>query len=329
MTSILTNTSAMAALQSLRMVNSKMDDTQNRISTGLKVSSASDSPAYWSIATTMRSDSSMLSTVSDALGLGAAMTDTAYQGMNSAIDLVTQIKSKLTTAKEPGVDKLKINAEITSLKNQLKTTAAASSFNNQNWLYNSSSTAPASKDLVGSVNRDPTGTISLGIISVNTADTTLVDTNTASRGQLTKSIQVTVPVSASSTTTTTAVYFLINANSTTAAAAIGGQTANEITLSSTSSDFDITAMINTVDKVLSSLTDAATPLGTANAGLSNQNDFIKNMKASIAKGIGSIVDADMNEESSKLKALQTQQQLGIQALSIANSNSANVIALFR
>ncbi|WP_313611017.1 flagellin, partial [Rhizobium sp.] len=50
---------------------------------------------------------------------------------------------------------------------------------------------------------------------------------------------------------------------------------------------------------------------------------------SIDSGIGRLVDADMNEESTKLKALQTQQQLAIQSLSIANSDSQNILSLFR
>ncbi len=72
MTSIHTNIAAMAALQSLSQTNKTMESTQNRISTGFKVAAASDNAAYWSIATTMRSDNGALSTVHDALGLGAA-----------------------------------------------------------------------------------------------------------------------------------------------------------------------------------------------------------------------------------------------------------------
>ena len=49
----------------------------------------------------------------------------------------------------------------------------------------------------------------------------------------------------------------------------------------------------------------------------------------IDKGIGRLVDAEMNEESTRLKALQTQQQLGIQSLSIANTNAENILTLFR
>jgi hypothetical protein len=56
-----------------------------------------------------------------------------------------------------------------------------------------------------------------------------------------------------------------------------------------------------------------------------QEDFVANLMDSIDSGIGRLVDADMNEESTRLKALQTQQQLGIQSLSIANTNSENIL----
>ncbi|MDF1608412.1 flagellin, partial [Hoeflea sp. YIM 152468] len=55
MTSIMTNSAAMAALQTLRSINSDMETTQGRISSGLRVQTAADNAAYWSIATTMRS----------------------------------------------------------------------------------------------------------------------------------------------------------------------------------------------------------------------------------------------------------------------------------
>ncbi|MEP4150695.1 MAG: flagellin, partial [Lentilitoribacter sp.] len=109
MTSIMTNNSASAALATLRSINSNLEETQSRISSGYKVESAKDNSAYWSIATTMRSDNKALSTVQDALGLGAAKVDTAYTGMNSAMEVVSEIKSKLVAAREPGVDKTKIN----------------------------------------------------------------------------------------------------------------------------------------------------------------------------------------------------------------------------
>ncbi|MFN7009993.1 MAG: flagellin, partial [Allorhizobium sp.] len=60
-----------------------------------------------------------------------------------------------------------------------------------------------------------------------------------------------------------------------------------------------------------------------------QDEFVSTLMDVIDKGIGRLVDADMNEESTRLKALQTQQQLGIQALSIANTNAENILTLFK
>src|SRR5437763_5516216 len=95
MSSLMTNTTAMTALQALTATNKALNETQAHISTGFRVATASDNAAYWSIATTMRSDNKALSTVQDALGLGAAEIDVAYTGTQSAIDVVNEIKSKL------------------------------------------------------------------------------------------------------------------------------------------------------------------------------------------------------------------------------------------
>ena len=93
MSSLLTNASAMTALQTLSQINKDLATTQSRISTGQKVASASDNAAYWSIATTMRSDNAALGSVKEALGLGAAKVDTAYAGMDQAIEYVKDIKN--------------------------------------------------------------------------------------------------------------------------------------------------------------------------------------------------------------------------------------------
>ena len=134
MSSINTNMSAMTALQSLAQTNKDLAATQTRISTGLRVSQASDNAAYWSIATTMRSDKLSLSTVQDALGLGAAQVDVAYTAANSAIDVVNQIKAKLVAARQPGIDRTKVQTEIKSLQDQLKNIADSASFSGDNWL---------------------------------------------------------------------------------------------------------------------------------------------------------------------------------------------------
>jgi flagellin len=320
MTSIITNTAAMAALDTLRSINSDMEETQSHVSSGYRVETASDNAAYWSIATTMRSDNKALSTVQDALAFGAAKTDTAYTGLNSAIDVVTEIKAKLVAAREPGVDKLKINSELTELKNQLVSISESAAFSGQNWLYNDDSTANGNVEMVGSFNRASDNTVSVGILTFDTATSTLVDTNDAAQGLLTGDITVTVPVG---TGTTSATYFLVNATSTTAASG------TEIALSATTTNTDVDGMISAVASMLNSMTDAAATLGAANSRIEMQDEFVADLMDVIDKGVGRLVDADMNEESTKLKALQTQQQLGIQALSIANSNSENILQLFR
>jgi len=134
MTSILTNTSAMAALQTLRTIGSNMADTQRQVSSGLRVQVAADNAAYWSISTTMRSDNMAISAVSDALGLGAAKIDVAYAGISAVSDILAEFKAKLVAANEDGLDKAKIQKELDQLKDQVVSIATSASFNGVNWL---------------------------------------------------------------------------------------------------------------------------------------------------------------------------------------------------
>jgi len=321
MTSIMTNTSAMAALQTLRTIDMNMSDTQNAISSGYRVNTASDNAAYWSIATTMRSDNKALSTVGDALGLAAAKTDTAYTGLTSSISVIDEIKAKLVAAREPGVDKTKVNSEITELKSQLVSISKSASFSGENWLYNTTGTA-GTKEMVGSFTRDTSGNVSVNTLKFNSANSILVDTNSAAQGQLTKDITVNQPI-ANSTATTTATYFLIDAKSTTSASG------TEIKLTTGTNDQAVEGMISAVDSMLTSVTSVASQLGATSTRIQLQNSFVADLQDVIGKGVGRLVDADMNQESTKLKALQTQQQLGIQSLSIANSAGQNIMSLFR
>ena len=305
MTSIMTNNAAMSALSTLRSINSSMEMTQDRISSGFRVGNASDNAAYWSIATTMRSDNKALGTVQDALGLGAAKTDVAYTGMKAAISVVDEIKAKLVAASEPGVDKTKVQKEITQLQEQLKSVVKSAGFSGENWLYTAASaSAPGTKSIVGSFNRDSNGAVSLTTLDVDTTKTMLIDeTNTAS-GLLTAELK-------DAGGTAIAGVSVLNLNITAA---------------------DTTALKNYlsgVDTVLKSMTDAASDLGAIDSRIDLQKDFVDNLMDSIESGVGKLVDADMNEESTRLKALQTQQQLGIQALTIANTNSQNILSLFK
>ena len=91
----------------------------------------------------------------------------------------------------------------------------------------------------------------------------------------------------------------------------------------------IAATLTTIEAELTTVNDAAAAFGTSQKQIEIQSDFVGNFKAAVKNGIGALVDADMEEASARLAALQTQQQLGIQALTIANQAPQNILALFR
>jgi flagellin len=134
MASILTNSSVISALQTLRSIESQMGSTQRQVATGMRIETASDDAAYWSIATTMRSDNKAIAAVSDALNLGAAKIDVAYTGIESVIDVLSDFQTKLVAAKEPGVDNGKIQKELDQLKQQVIDISTSASFSGENWL---------------------------------------------------------------------------------------------------------------------------------------------------------------------------------------------------
>ncbi|WP_117190940.1 flagellin N-terminal helical domain-containing protein [Rhizobium terrae] len=423
MTSILTNIAAMAALQTLRSVGSDLENAQKRVSTGLRVGTASDNAAYWSIATTMRSDNGALSAVQDALGLGAAKVDTAYAAMESVVDVVTEIKNKLVAASEAGVDKAKIQEEITQLQSQLKSIASSASFSGENWLQadiggrTHATTGeiyagePLMKQVIGSFLRDANGNVSVQPIPIKLDENTvLFDLSGGDAGLLDANMikgyrQVQdssgadryARVNTSAMVDTTAVYKEIGGNiwikgdtlgnftegssgaylskvggafidvsySTAAkeyqistAALLATNASITLTNGVSVSELDITklddyrktggtknlgmgdgtnvtdsqlmdALISFVDQQLEGLISSTSKLGSISMRIDMQENFVSKLTDSIDSGIGRLVDADMNEESTRLKALQTQQQLGIQALSIANTNSENILSLFR
>jgi flagellin len=310
MSSINTNVSAMTALQSLNKTNMAMETTQKRISTGYRVGSAEDNAAYWSIATTMRSDNSALSTVKDALGLGAATIDVAYTATNSAIDVAKEIKNKLVAARQPGVDRSKIQSEVTELQNQLQSIGDSAVFSGQNWLSTDSSVASynATKSIVASFTRSA-GVISIGTINVDTSGTKLYDAGAAGVG---------------------IIDGLRDATGAIAAAGFSVATLDISALTDSAADLTtLESYISGSDKAISEMTDSASTLGATKQRVSLQRNFVTALMDAVDQRADAAVDADMTEESTKLQALQVQQQLGVQSLSIANQQSQSILTLFR
>ncbi|MDA9494891.1 MULTISPECIES: flagellin [unclassified Bradyrhizobium] len=313
MSSLLTNSTAMTALQTLRSVSSQLSTTQNRISTGQRVSTASDNAAYWSIATSMRSDNAALAAVSDSLGLSAATVDTEYTALTTAIgdstSGLTKLQALLVEAKTAGVDRTKIQADVTQIQQQLKSTAGAATFNGINWLSidtSSGSTAtPTSFNLVSSYSRVG-GTPTIGSITVTTANYALYTTGGATKTGILDTVTGTGSTAASVDTI--------------AIGALTDSAADQTTLD---------GYIKQVTTAINTVASAAANLGAVKNRLSTNTEFVQSLMDSVDRGIGQLVDADMNKESTRLAALQVQQQLGVQALSIANNSSQSILSLFR
>ncbi|CAN1724006.1 Flagellin C [Hyphomicrobium sp. 1Nfss2.1] len=312
MASINTNIAAMTALRSLTATNNALTQTQDRISTGLRVGTAADNAAYWSIATTMRSDLSSLSTVQDALGLGAATVDVAYTAIDEAKNIVTKIKDKLVAAAQPGLDREKIQTEISELQAQLKGISDAASLQGLNWLSVDSSAAGynATRQVVSSISRAG-GTLSVQTISIDTSTMVLFDSNAAASGIL--------------DSTRNAATGAVDAAGTFTIA-----TLDISALTDSAADLAILdGYIKGADLAITEMAAGATTLGAASARIEIQQSFVSSLMDAIEGGVSQLVDADMNEESTRLQALQVKQQLGIQALSIANSSSQSILSLFQ
>lgn len=319
MLSFNTNNGAILALDVLRSTTGSRDDTLSRVTSGQRVATAADNAAYWSIATTMRSDNKMLSAVEDALGLAGGIVDSATNGYSAATDVLVEFKKLLVLSREAGVDRDKINTDLDQLKDQLKNIANSSSFAEQNWLKRTDVADDVDRQLVGSFRRDADGGVTVTNITYEIAGTAgtsdvnfLVDDLSGDSGILTGS-------GFAAELGTSKDWVLFNGEN--------GGAYDEITLTDTTTSAEIEEMISVVDAMAERTIDVATMLGAIGTRIELQTEFTKDLQDSIEFGVGKMVDADLNAESTRLRALQTQEQLGIQALQIANSGTERFLDL--
>lgn len=402
MSSILTNTGAMVALQTLKGVNAKLGMTQGEIATGKTVSSSKDNAAVWAISKVMESDVKGFKGIQDSLNLGESTVAVARQAAETVTDLLVQMKAKIVAAQEDNVDRAKIQTDIQALQGQVNSVVGAAQFNGLNLV---NGTAGASIDILASLDRDTNGNVTASSITVNTQDlstgaytaiaaftgstgvSTNADTagftldNAAGTGNLViaggaafaagdkvsvniggKSASYTVTANDIAATTpddliavglknaidslgiagltvdyasgTPGELAFTNAGTTdlTVAAqyknAGSGGLATMSTIDVSTSGGATTALGN-IETLITTAIDASAELGSSQTRLSIQSDFISKLSDALTTGIGTMVDADMEEASARLQSLQVQQQLGIQALSIANQAPQSVLALFR
>lgn len=512
MSSILTNTSAMVALQTLKGINSDLKMTQSQISTGKAVASAKDNSAVWAISKVMESDVSGFKAISDSLSLGDSTVAVGQKAAETVTDLLGQMKEKIVAAQGENVDRTKLQTDIDALRDQITSVVGAAQFNGLNLVQGTDDV-----NVLSSLDRQSDGSVSASNITVARQDMTTdagvyggggtslagnitagaasIDSTAAANelqltfaGAASDGITMTVGgssvsvayntslnqtvsdladainalglsgITADGTTTagrldlastssfsTSAVSWNAGATNTVAANNLGDGTtqgaaagagsdtlmyrAEDVTLSTSaqvnegdsyrvtvngndydyiagknetmedvakglktaidggaetgvttnvtqnSSDawmvqvdydgtdttagatmtltdtgenggtasgglfgldnIDVTnnagasAALGNIETLISNSVDAAAAFGSAAGRIQIQNDFISNLTDSLNAGIGAMVDADMEAASARLQALQVQQQLGTQALSIANQAPQNILSLFR
>ncbi|PPD45595.1 MAG: flagellin [Methylocystis sp.] len=295
MSSILVNASAVTALQSLRMTQSSLNTTQKEISTGLKISSAADNASTWAIAEAMKSDKGVLSTISDSLSGANSVLNVATAAVKSALTVMNDIKSAVAQAQQPGADQAKILTSLQQLGAQLKSVVSSATFTGLN-VTDGSLATPVK--FIASYNNGGGAAASV----VGTIDLTVRDlTNTGGTGILE------------------------------AAQATGAAAATDFTglVAADLAAATVADTLSNADKAIADLTTYASEIGATQTRVKEQNEFIKTMNEALTTGVSSLVDADMNEASTRLQALQTQQQLGVQSLSIANQNAQMILKLFQ
>lgn len=280
MSSILTNNSAMVALQTLKGINSSLAKTQDEISTGKKVATAQDNAAVWAISKVMETDKSAFKTIQSNLNLGEAVVSTARAGAEQIQSLLQEMKDLAIGAGSSANDFATINSQIVAKKDQITAIIDASQMNGVNLLKTNPIPGQTDFSVLASLDRT-SGTVKTAAVSITVA-----------------SINFEGSVEGATITTI--------ADVATAKTAIS----------------DIEGLIDIVNK-------GAATLGTAAKRINDQSNFVSKLSDALASGVGALVDADMEEASARLQALQTQQQLGVQALSIANQAPQTILALFK
>ena len=279
--SINTNQAAYVALQSLNSTNSALQATQKAISTGYRVSDATDDGGAFAIAERVRSDVGALTTVNQQLGNAKGFVGTAVQSLT---DISSQLKVVRSTLNDLGSNLLQgqdRKDKITTLQNtltQIKSSIQDSSYNG--------------KTLIGSL----TGSVGKfgGATLIRNEAGSTYGIATFGGGALFGSLTFT------------------------------GTQLNSATLSG--------ALATAGGVVLNKTNDVANALnnyGAASNFIDHQTTFNSNKIDALNSGLGSLIDADLTKEAARLQSLQIKQQLGTQALSLANQAPSSLISLFK
>ena len=251
-----------------------LTETQSRINTGMKVSSAKDNGAIYAIAQGMRADVKGYGVVLESLNRANSTVDVAIAAGGAISDLLIDMKEKALGASDESLtatQRSAFNEDFKALRDQIATIVSNAEFNGVNLINGSTA------EITAFANADGTSVM------------TVLDENLSLSGSI-----VTLSATASMSTASVA-----------------------------------SGYVATLETSLNNLNQALARLGTASKALTIHETFVTKLRDSLEAGIGNLVDADMARESAKLQALQTKQQLGVQALSIANQAPQIINSLFQ
>jgi len=272
--SVNTNAGAFAALQNLNKTTAELSTTQTQINTGLKVASAKDDAATFSIAQKLRGDVAGLNAVKGSLDRASSTIDVAIAAGEAVSDLLIELKEKAVAAKDAGLDtasRTSLNDDFTQLRDQISSIVSNAEFNGTNAVSNGGT------DIIAITNDDGSNTISIAAQDLSLAGSNVTIT-----------------------------------------------AGTEIATAGAAS-----AAVTNIESSIANVNTALSALGSGANRIELQQEFVGKLSDNIEVGIGNLVDADLAKTSANLQSLQVKQQLGLQALSIANQAPSTVLGLFR
>ena len=270
-----TNKSAMAALHNLNSTSDKLGVTQNKVSTGLRISTSKDNSAIWAIAQNQRADIGGLASVKMGLDRAQSIGDIALTAGQSISELLVQMKEKVVAAQDSSltaVSRQALDTDFKSLLSQITQVIRNASFDGADLLDNS---LPGGLKFLADAGA--------------TSYVTLANQDLSLGGTI-----ITLASTASITTATLA-----------------------------------SGALSLLQASIGNVSLALARMGAQVKQIENHNRFVGKLSDAMEVGIGNLVDADLAKESARLQALQVQQQLGAQALSIANQSPNIILSLFR
>ena len=299
--SVNTNVAAQVALASLNSTNSQLQATQKRISTGYRVADATDDGGAFAVAQRVRSDVGALTSVNEQLGSAKGLVSTSLSALGKISDSVNLAKGLLVKIGDASITQDQRDQYVASYKSLV--TSVANTVDNSK--YNGQS-------LLGSVAGGAVAGASKTVINSETGSTSTLS------GEDVSGLANTLATLIGSTFSRSAAG--VDTFGTIAAGA--DQTSASTALSATTG---ATAFVTALKGVSDQLNQAGADSNQLDATISFNSSKIDSLNA----GLGALIDTDLSKESAKLQSLQIKQQLGTQALSLANQAPQSLLSLFK